>query len=314
MSVPNEQKTLIKGGRGGRGNQHFATAVRQAPRYAEPGKPSKELGLALELKLIADVGLVGLPNAGKSTLLSVATNAAPKIADYHFTTLTPNLGVVRHNFGRDFVVADIPGLIEGASKGAGLGHDFLRHIERTRMLVYVVDTSGIEGIDPLDAIALLDQELNAYSEKLAERPRVIAANKTDLTGTDENLARIRERHSDVFGISAVTNSGIGELFDAVAAKLEDCPETPTFEPEYEDIHQAVPESEPFKVIKTDDSFEVTGPAIERMMGYTNLDTESGFAFFQRYMRDRGIIAQLKELGMTDGDTVRVIDLEFEYLG
>jgi len=312
MSTPNEPKILIKGGRGGRGNQHFATAVRQAPRYAEPGKPSKELKLVLELKLIADVGLVGLPNAGKSTLLSVATNAKPKIADYHFTTLTPNLGVVRRNFGRDFVVADIPGLIEGASRGAGLGHDFLRHVERTRMLVYVVDAAGIEEVDPLDAISLLDSELKAYSEKLAERPRVIAANKTDLTGADENILRMREQLEDVYAISAATNSGINELFDAVSAKLEECPEVVIFEPDLEEYSEVEPEQKPFTVVKTDKAFEVTGAGIDRMLGYTNLDTEAGFAFFQRYMRDRGVIARLKELGMTDGDTVRVFDLEFEY--
>lgn len=312
MSTPNEKKTLIKGGRGGRGNQHFATAARQAPRYAEPGKPSNERKLVLELKLIADVGLVGLPNAGKSTLLSVATNATPKIADYHFTTLTPNLGVVRRDSGRDFVVADIPGLIEGASQGAGLGHDFLRHVERTKVLVYVIDSAGIEGIDPLDAVALLDTELKAYSEKLAERPRLIAANKIDLTGADENVGRLHERHADIFPISAVTHSGIDALFDAVAAKLNDYPEDITFDPEFEEYKEIEPEPEPFRVSKTDKVFEVTGTGIDRMLGYTNLDTEAGFAFFQRYMRDRGIIARLKELGMSDGDTVRVFNLEFEY--
>ena len=310
MSTANEQKTLIKGGRGGRGNQHFATAVRQAPRYAEPGKPSKERKIVLELKLIADVGLVGLPNAGKSTLLSVATNASPKIADYPFTTLTPNLGVVRRILGRDFTVADIPGLIEGASQGVGLGHDFLRHVERTRLLVYVVDAAGVEGVDPLDAIALLSAELSAYSEKLALRPFIIAANKTDLTGSDENVRRLRERYQDVYGISAVTNSGIAELFDAVAAKLESIPIEDAIEPDYEE--HAEPEQKPFTVTKLDNVFEVCGTGVERMLGYTNLDTEAGNAFFQRYMREHGIIEHLKQLGMSDGDTVRIYNLEFEY--
>ena len=310
MSTPNEQKTLIKGGCGGRGNQHFATAARQAPRYAEPGKPSKERKIVLELKLIADVGLIGLPNAGKSTLLSVATNTSPKIADYHFTTLTPNLGVVRRSMGRDFVVADIPGLIEGASQGVGLGHDFLRHVERTRLLVYVVDAAGVEGVDPLDAIATLNAELYAYSEKLALRPFVIAANKTDLTGSGDNVRRIRERYQDVYGISAAANSGIDELFDAVAAKLENIPAEDIIEPDYEEFPE--PEQKPFTVTKMDNVFEVSGMGLERMLGYTNLETEAGNAFFQRYMRERGIIERLKQLGMSDGDTVRLNNLEFEY--
>jgi len=312
MSTPNEQKTLVKGGRGGRGNQHFATAARQAPRYAEAGKQPQERKLVLELKLIADVGLVGLPNAGKSTLLSVATNAAPKIAGYHFTTLTPNLGVVRRNFGRDFVVADIPGIIEGASRGAGLGLDFLRHIERTRILIYVIDAAAVEGVDPLDAISLLDAELKSYSERLIERPRIIAANKTDLTGACANIGRMRMKYQDVYEISAATNSGINELFDAAAAKLADCPPNITFLPDFEEYRETEPEREPFQIIRTDTAYEVSGNGVLRMLGYTNLSTESGFAFFQRYMRDRGIIGRLKELGMSDGDTVRVYNLEFEY--
>jgi len=313
MTAAAERRVLVKGGRGGRGNQHFATPSRQAPQYAEQGKPAKEYTVILELKLIADVGLIGFPNAGKSTLLAAVTNANPKIANYHFTTLFPNLGVVRSRWGSDFVLADIPGLIEGASRGAGLGHEFLRHVERTRMLIHVVDGSGIEG-DPVENITKINAELAAYNEKLLERPQVIAVNKMDIPEAAENLNRVKAAYPNiqVFGISAAANTGLDGLFGAVAAVLKDCPASGTFEESYEEYVEHEQASEVFTVVKEGEAFVVTGESIARMLGFTNLDTEKGFAFFQKYLRDRGIEAALKEAGARDGDTVKLYDLEFEY--
>ncbi len=312
-----EKVVLIKGGKGGRGNQHFATPTRQAPRYAENGKISKEYDITLELKLIADVGIIGFPNVGKSTLLSMATNANPKIANYHFTTLTPNLGVVRSKIGKDFVLADIPGLIEGASDGVGLGHEFLRHIERTKVLIHVVDAAGIEGGDPIDNIEKINAELKAYNEKLLQLPQVIAANKMDIPESQDNLEKIKAKYEkegiSVFPISAASNQGIDELLHHVAKLLENSPDIVIFESDYDEYIETEIDTEPFTVEKIDEhTFDVKGIGIEKMLGYTNIDTEKGFAFFQKYLREKGIIAKLEELDIVDGDTVVLYDMSFDY--
>ncbi len=314
MVTPGEPKTLIRGGKGGKGNQHFATPTRQAPKYAEHGRMSKEYDVILELKLIADVGIIGFPNVGKSTLLSMATNANPKIANYHFTTLSPNLGVVRSKWGSDFVMADIPGLIEGASEGAGLGHQFLRHIERTKVFIHVVDTAALEGTDPLTNIEKINNELLKYNENLAKRPQIIAANKMDIPEAAENFEKIKAVYGDnVFPISAAANEGLDDLLMAVAKILEDYPKDIVFEEDYEDYIEPTVHSEPFVVEKVDENlYTVTGVSVERMMGFTQLDTEKGFDFFQKYLRDRGIIEALENSGIDEGDTVKIYDLEFEY--
>ena len=311
-----ESLTLIKGGRGGRGNQHFATPRRQAPRYAEPGKEAKEYDVILELKLIADVGLVGLPNVGKSSLLNAATNANPKIADYHFTTLAPNLGVVRSKYGNDFVMADIPGLIEGASKGQGLGHEFLRHIERTRVLIHVVDAACVEGGDPLENVRLIDAELAAFSAGLIDLPRVIAANKMDLSGASDGLSRLKAEFREVFPISAATGEGVNELISYVSTivRQQPKPEPHTADYfQYEAEQQSCRGDEPFTIKRLKDGlFSVEGAGIERMLGFTNIDTEKGFVFFQRYLKEKGINSKLEEMGVQEGDTVKLYNLEFEY--
>ena len=316
---PGETKILARGGKGGRGNQHFATSTRQAPRYAEPGKPTREYNVTLELKLIADAGLIGFPNAGKSSLLSMATNANPKIANYHFTTLSPNLGVVRNRRGADFVIADIPGLIEGASQGAGLGYEFLRHIERTRALVHVVDASGLEGEDPVEAIRKVNDELRQYNPGLMAKPMVIAANKMDLPEAQENIGRIRQAYEPegytVFPVSAATGEGIEALLEGVAVILADCPPVVTFDEDFDEFAEMPDDKDaPISVfVNGDGDFCVEGPGIERMLGYTSIDTEKGFAFFQRYLRERGIIAELEALGIQEGDMVKLYNLTFEYL-
>lgn len=319
LTKPGERRVLIQGGRGGRGNQHFATATRQAPRYCEAGKDSKAYDIILELKLIADVGLVGLPSAGKSTILKMATNANPKIAAYHFTTLSPNLGVVRGNFARDFVLADIPGLIEGASEGAGLGHDFLRHIERTKAFIHVVDAGALEGNDPVESIKLINEELRRYNEDLLKRPMIIAANKMDLPDAEENLVKIKNTFEPlgikVFPVTAAANKGIDELIREAGKILEDSPsDIFVFDEEYDEFYEEIREdTAPFTVTEVESGyFLVEGVGVEKMIGYTNIDNEQGFAFFQRYIREKGIVDALKEKGIKDGDTVRIYDLEFEF--
>lgn len=312
-----EKKLLIKGGKGGKGNQHFATPTRQAPRYAERGRISKEYDIILELKLIADVGLIGLPNVGKSTLLSMVTNANPKIANYHFTTLAPNLGVVQGKNGEDFVMADIPGLVEGASEGIGLGHEFLRHVERTKVFIHVVDAAAIEGGDPVEDIKKINNELFAYKPELLKRPQVIAANKTDIPDSEENIKRIKEVYEKqgykVFPISAATNKGLDELLDIVANLLKNYPEDIVFEEDYEEYAEIAIDVDPFEIEIFDDNYYVvTGVGVEKMIGYTNIDAEKGFAFFQKYLREKGIISALEEKGIKEGDTVKIYDLEFSY--
>lgn len=317
LNMPGERRVLAKGGRGGRGNQHFATPSRQAPKFSEDGKPGRSYQVTLELKLIADVGIIGFPNAGKSTLLSRVTKATPKIASYQFTTLSPNLGVVRNEI-RDFVLADIPGLIEGASEGVGLGFDFLRHIERTRVLLHVVDAARLEDdLTPLEAVEKINAELAAFNPKLSERPQIIAANKSDLAPDEEQLNELKnfakEKGWRVFLISAATNAGIDELMRGVAEMLENAPPAEDFEPDYETYFEPEREEEFIRVEKVKDGvFSVEGPGIERLLGYTNMADERGFAFFQRYMRDRGIIARLEELGIQENDTVQLYELEFDY--
>lgn len=311
-----EEKILIHGGKGGKGNQHFATPTRQAPRYAEPGRVAKEYDVILELKLIADVGLIGFPNVGKSTLLSMVTNANPKIANYHFTTLAPNLGVVEGRYGDSFVLADIPGLVEGASEGVGLGHAFLRHVERTKVFIHVVDAAGVEGDDPVENVHKINQELEAYNPELMKRPQVIAANKTDIPGSEENVERLKEAYEkegfEVFPISAAINKGLDELLTKVAEILKNYPEDIVFEEEYEEYDEVAVDQEPFTIEVEDEVYVVRGVGVEKMIGYTNIDTEKGFAFFQRYLKEKGIIEALEEKGIQEGDTVRIYDMEFEF--
>ncbi|MCL2225257.1 MAG: GTPase ObgE [Defluviitaleaceae bacterium] len=318
LKTEGEHRILAKGGRGGRGNQHFATPSRQAPKFCEDGKPGKSYQVTLELKLIADVGIIGFPNAGKSTLLSRVTKANPKIANYQFTTLSPNLGVVRHEFGRDFVLADIPGLIEGASQGVGLGFDFLRHIERTRMLLHVVDAARLEDdLTPVEAIEKINAELAAFNPTLLERPQIIAANKADLPLDETQIADLKafaaEKGWQVVLISAATNSGMEELIRSTAKMLETAPETADFEPDYETYFEPERAQESITVEKIKDGlYSVEGPAIERLLGYTNMADERGFAFFQRFLRERGIIDRLEELGIQENDTVQLYELQFDY--
>jgi len=316
MVTPGERRVLVRGGKGGRGNARFATPSRQAPRYAERGAKAREYDLILELKLIADAGIIGFPNAGKSTLLSMVTNANPKIAGYRFTTLSPNLGVVKGKNGADFVLADIPGLIEGAGEGAGLGHEFLRHVERTKMFIHVVDASGQEGADPVESIGKINRELEIYNPGLLKRPQVIAANKTDLPEAAANLPKIeaygKANGVRVFPISAAANRGLDALLDAVAAILRDYPDGIVFGEDYEEYAEISVDSKPYTVSRDGDGFVVEGPGIERMLGYTNLESEKGFAFFQKYLRERGVIQKLEDMGIKDGDAVRMYSLAFDY--
>ena len=320
MSSPDKKVTVLKGGRGGKGNQHYATATMQAPKYAQPGQPSKELYVLLELKVIADVGLVGYPNVGKSTLLSRVTNAKPKIANYHFTTLNPNLGVVDLDGSEGFVIADIPGLIEGAAEGVGLGHEFLRHIERTKVIIHIVDAASIEGRDPIDDINKINCELEAYNPELLKRPQVIAANKIDAIYSEEDSpielirAEFEPKGIKVFPISAVSGKGLKELLYYVNDLLKKMDSSPiVFEQEYfPDMFTDNP-NEPFTVEKIAEGvYSIEGPRIERMLGYTNLEAEKGFMFFQNFMRDNGILKTLEELGIKDGDTVKIYGHEFDY--
>ncbi len=321
MSGENRRQVILKGGRGGIGNQHFATSTMQAPKYAKPGQPCQELEVMLELKVIADVGLVGFPNVGKSTLLSRVTNAQPKIANYHFTTLSPNLGVVDLD-GDGFVIADIPGLIEGASEGVGLGLDFLRHIERTKVIIHMVDAASVEGRDPIADIHAINKELNAYNPEIAARPQVIAANKIDAIWDKENdpVEKIRKEFEPegikVFPISAVTGQGLKELMYHVKGLLDNMDHKPVvFEQEFFPEDMFVRENLPYTVEKSteeENTYVVEGPRIEKMLGYTNLESEKGFAFFQRFLKETGILEELEAAGIQEGDTVRMYGLSFTY--
>ena len=321
LSGPNQREIILKGGKGGLGNMHYATSTMQAPKYAQPGQPSQELWVLLELKVIADVGLVGYPNVGKSTLLSRVSNARPQIANYHFTTLNPFLGVVDLGDGAGFVMADIPGLIEGASEGVGLGHAFLKHIERTKVLIHVVDGAAVEGRDPAEDIRTIMKELEAYNPELLKRPQVIAANKMDAVGEDEESARILEQLRKtfepegirVFPISAVTGKGVKELLYFVNDLLKTVDTAPViFEREFELQFQG-DRSLPYTVEKAEEGvYVVEGPRIEKMLGYTNLESEKGFDFFQKFLQNTGILEDLEKAGIQEGDTVRMYGLEFDY--
>ena len=321
MSGDNKRVTILKGGRGGCGNQHYATSKMQAPKYAQPGQPAIELDIAMELKVIADVGLLGFPNVGKSTLLSRVSNARPEIANYHFTTINPHLGVVDMDGINSFVIADIPGLIEGASQGVGLGHDFLRHIERTRVLIHIVDAASTEGRDPVEDIYAINNELKEYDEELFSRPQVIAANKVDALyeGMDEDpVERIRKEFEPqgykVFPISAVSGQGLKELLFHVSHMLDELPRDPVvFESEFTATRNDS-DNEPYTVeydIK-ENIYRVEGPRIEKMLGYTNIESEKGFMFFQDFMKDNGILDELRNLGIQDGDTVYVYGHAFDF--
>ena len=321
MSGENRRVTLLTGGRGGNGNQLYATSTMQAPKYAQPGQPARELELLLELKMIADVGLVGFPNVGKSTFLSRVTNARPKIANYHFTTLNPNLGVVDLEGTRGFVIADIPGLIEGASQGVGLGHEFLRHIERTKVIIHIVDAAGTEGRDPIEDIYAINRELEAYNPEIAKRPQVIAANKIDaiydpLKDPVEAIrAEFGPKGIPVYPISAVSGEGVRELLYKVNEMLQGLGEQVTvFQQEYFPERDAAGGDEPYTVEydREKGAYVVEGPRIEKMLGYTNLDSEKGFAFFQKFLKEAGILDELEAMGIQDGDTVRMYGLSFDY--
>ena len=321
MSGENKRQVLLKGGKGGNGNQHYATSSMQAPKYAQPGQPAQELELQLELKVIADVGLVGFPNVGKSTLLSRVTNARPKIANYHFTTLSPNLGVVDLDDAKSFVIADIPGLIEGASEGVGLGHEFLRHIERTKVIIHITDAASTEGRDPIADIHAINRELERYNTRLSQRPQVIAANKIDaISGSDSEIiaairAEFEPRGISVFPISAVSGQGLKELLYYVSGILSKMDDKPTiFQQEFFPEIEMTGSQEPFSVIYDEEKqdYVVEGARIEKMLGYTNLESEKGFTFFQKFLKDNGILEQLEDLGIQEGDTVRMYGLSFDY--
>ena len=320
MSGENRRMVILHGGKGGIGNMHFATATMQAPNYAKPGQPGKGLFVRLELKVIADVGLVGFPNVGKSTLLSRVSNARPEIANYHFTTLTPHLGVVDVADGEGFVMADLPGLIEGASEGVGLGYDFLKHVERTKVLVHVVDAASVEGRDPVDDIRKIREELAKYDASLLSRPQIIAANKIDCIYDDgesaDPIQKLRdafEPEIPVYPISGVSGEGIRELKFAIWQMLQTMDRTITvFEPEIE-IDYTGDKNLPYTVVKESEGvYVVEGPRIEKMLGYTNLESEKGFDFFQKFLKNSGVLDDLEKLGIQEGDTVRMYGHTFDY--
>ena len=322
MSGENRRTVLLKGGRGGKGNMNYATPTMQAPKYAQAGQPAKELEVILELKLIADVGLIGFPNAGKSTFLSRVTNAKPKVANYHFTTLSPNLGVVDIEGCSGFVIADIPGLIEGASEGAGLGHKFLRHIERNRMFIHIVDAAGTEGRDPIEDVQKINDELAKYDPELIKKPCVIAANKMDVLDAEEQEIAVEllrqefeTESTKIFPISAATGEGIKALLYYVQSILDTLPkEDYVFESEYDPDLELIEEDLPYTIVydQKEKAYVVEGPKIEKMLGYTNLESEKGFAFFQKFIKESGIHDELIEAGISEGDTVKMYGWQFEF--
>ncbi len=318
LSDPDKEVVLARGGNGGWGNAHFATAVRQTPNFAKNGQSGDERGIILELKLLADVGLVGFPNVGKSTLLSRTTKADPKIADYHFTTLEPNLGVVDLGDSRSFVLADIPGIIEGASEGVGLGHEFLRHIERTRILIHVVDVSGIEGRNPIEDFDIINDELSKYDMALEERPQIVAANKIDIIQDNEAykafLAEMEKRGIEVFEISAATNKGVTELMNKTYEELSKLPPIAVFEPEM-DIEEEPFEQDDagFEITRDNEVYVISGSWIEAVGNSVNFSDNESLQYFQRALLNRGVIEALIERGIKEGDTVRIGDLEFDFV-
>ncbi len=315
MDTPGETRRILKGGKGGWGNQHFATSTRQAPNFAKPGVKTEIHTFLLELKTIADVGLVGYPNVGKSTILSVVTAARPKIGNYHFTTLTPNLGIVRR-YGKDIVLADIPGLIEGAAEGAGLGHDFLRHVDRTRLLLHVLDIAGSEGRDPVEDFDQINHELANYGE-LAERPQIVVCNKSDLPDAEENVTRLKEHLDElglnypVFVVSAATHQGFDPLLDATANLLETLPPIVHYVEEVTFEDTVKPGT--FEVRRVSGAYEVTGSSMDRLIDSVNFDDEESINWFHRTLRRWGVIDALRQAGAKEGDTVRIIDMEFDFV-
>ncbi len=309
--------TAAKGGKGGSGNQHFATSTRQVPNFAKKGSEGEERDISLELKLLADVGLIGFPNVGKSTLLSRVSSAKPKIANYHFTTLTPNLGVVRVDREFEFVIADIPGLIEGAHEGTGLGHEFLRHIERTKLLIHVVDVSGSEGRDPVDDFEKVNKELYSYSEKLKQKPQIAAGNKADIDidgiKTAEFIEKMEAFGVEVFIISAATGNGVGDLMNRTAELVRKLPSADISEISEEIKEYVVKKEAPFRIEKVEDYFVIEGEQAVKLVQSVNLDDYESLSYFQRKLRMLGIIDKLKDAGVKEGDTVCIGDFEFDYM-
>ncbi|MCP8617001.1 GTPase ObgE [Salirhabdus salicampi] len=314
-----QQAIIVKGGRGGRGNLKFASARNRAPEIAENGEPGEERNIQLELKLLADVGLVGFPSVGKSTLLSIVSAARPKIADYHFTTLAPNLGVVETEDNRSFVMADLPGLIEGAHEGIGLGHQFLRHVERTRVIVHVVDMSGLEGRDPYDDFVSINEELKQYDERISKRPQIVVANKMDIPQSEENLMKFKEQvgdHVDIYAISAITREGLRPLLFAIADQLDQIPKDQFIEEETTErvVYKYRAEEEPFQITRDPDgAFVLSGEKIEKMFKMTDFNRDEAVRRFSKQMRSLGVDNALRKRGAKEGDTVRLLDFEFEFV-
>jgi len=316
MSEKGQKTLVLKGGRGGKGNTHFATSTRQAPRFSQGGEEGEEKELILELKLLADVGLIGFPSVGKSTILSVVTAATPKIADYHFTTLEPNLGVVKPEYGDSFVMADIPGLIEGASEGTGLGIQFLRHIERTRLLLHVIDVSASEGRNPVEDFYIINKELEKYSKKLAKRKQIIVANKIDAMQDPklyEDLEKLaKDNNMEIFKISAATGEGIKELIHEVSKMLKTLPKEQQVEVSTQRKIYKLEEEEPYTIIKKDDMYIVDGPAIRELMRKVNMEDYESMYYFQKRLEEMGVNKKLKDAGVQEGDTVKVFDYLLEW--
>ena len=316
LSEKGQEELILPGGRGGKGNSHFATATRQVPRFAQAGEDGEEKEVILELKLLADVGLLGFPNVGKSTFLSRTTSATPKIADYHFTTLEPNLGVVKNDYGESFVIADIPGIIEGASSGTGLGLQFLRHIERTRLLLHVIDVSGTEGRNPVEDFKIINEELKKYSEKLSKRKQIIVANKID-SMQDESLYNdlekmAKEHNIEIFKISAATGEGVSEVLKRASEVLKELPREELYETEERKVYTLEEEKEGFTITRQDGIFVVDGPAVDRIMRRVNLDDNESMYYFQKCLDSLGVNQKLKQAGVQEGDTVNICGWELEW--
>ena len=317
LSEIGQTELILPGGKGGKGNSHFATSTRQAPRFARDGEKGIEKEFILELKLLADVGLLGFPNVGKSTFISKVTSARPKIADYHFTTLVPNLGVVKGEYGNSFVIADIPGIIEGASEGTGLGLQFLRHIERTRLLLHFLDVSGVEGRNPVDDFKIINEELKKYSEKLYKRKQIIVANKVDIM-QDEALYKeveilAKNNNLELFKISAVTGEGIDTLINRVSELLKELPKEEIIEEQEERVVYTLKEDkDEFNIEIINGEFIISGPAVDRLMGRVNIQDNESMYYFQKQLTMLGIEEKLKEMGIKEGDTVKILDWQFEW--
>ncbi len=316
LSKEGQVELILQGGRGGKGNSHFATATRQAPRFSQDGEKGEEKELILELKLLADVGLLGFPNVGKSTFLSVTTEAKPKIANYHFTTIEPNLGVVKTEYGDSFVIADIPGIIQGASEGIGLGIQFLRHIERTRLLLHVIDVSGLEGRNPVEDFYEINEELKKYSEKLSTRKQIIVANKIDAMQDDTGLKELeslaKEKNLEIFKISAATGKGIDKLLSRVSEVLKTLKKEELIDIEEKVVYTLEEKQDEWNIRKEKDEYIVEGKAIEKLMGRVNIQDNESMYYFQKCIRNMGIEEKLKEIGVKEGDTVRFLDFYFEW--